>query len=120
MPSLCNLFQNCQYKKKTCCHSNLICVCAPQAGPEAWGTDEASMNKILCQRSRVQLLEFFRRYEDKMEGKTVEETIDEEVGDDLQDGFLAIGKFPWQHSHLSLPFSLSIFKDCYRVWSFLK
>jgi len=61
-----------------------------EAGPGIWGTDEASMNKILCQRNKYHLLEFFRRYEERMEGKTVEDTIKDEVDDSLQEGFLAI------------------------------
>jgi len=61
------------------------------AGPEKWGTDEGSINAILCLRSRVQLAHVFREYEREM-GTTIEEMIDDEVGDELKDGFLAIVK----------------------------
>lgn len=59
------------------------------AGEAKWGTDEAAMNAILCQRSRRHLLKVFEGYEEKA-GKTIEESIESECGGNLQKGFLAV------------------------------
>jgi len=59
------------------------------AGEAAWGTDEGSMNSILCLRSRPQLALTFEKYH-AVSGRTIQEAIESECGDELKEGFLAI------------------------------
>lgn len=61
-----------------------------EAGENAWGTEEADMNAILCRTSPAQLCKTIEKYEELTEGKTMEESIRSECSDDLQDGYLAI------------------------------
>jgi len=61
-----------------------------EAGPAKWGTDEGTINYILCTRSRTQLEYTFKKFEDEV-GTSIEEMIKDEIEDDhLQDGFLAV------------------------------
>ncbi|GFS01618.1 annexin, partial [Elysia marginata] len=60
-----------------------------EAGEARWGTEEAELNAILCLRSRSQLAATFYEFE-KLADKTIEESIKDECGGDLQEGYLAI------------------------------
>ncbi|XP_041357145.1 annexin A4-like [Gigantopelta aegis] len=60
-----------------------------EAGEERWGTDEAEMNAVLCLRSRVQLLETIKLFE-QMTEKTMEESVEDECSGNLKKGYLAI------------------------------
>lgn len=59
------------------------------AGEAKWGTDEGAMNAILCLRSRPQLALTFEKFRE-LADKTIQESIEDECGDSLKDGFLAI------------------------------
>ncbi|KAK3782511.1 hypothetical protein RRG08_061741 [Elysia crispata] len=60
-----------------------------EAGEARWGTEEAEINAILCLRSRSQLEATFYEFE-KMADKSIEDSIKDECGGDLQEGYLAI------------------------------
>jgi len=59
------------------------------AGDARWGTEEAELNAILCLRSYCQLIETFNAFPE-IAGKSIEESIEEECGGDLKEGYLAI------------------------------
>ncbi|XP_045159545.1 annexin A13-like isoform X1 [Mercenaria mercenaria] len=62
------------------------------AGVGQLGTDECDFNSVLCLSSYRQLKKVFEKYQEKREGKSIEEDIDSEMGSDLKDGYLAIVK----------------------------
>ena len=63
-----------------------------QAGVEAWGTDESEFNKVLCLRSYPHLKRVIEKYEEKRDGKSIDEDIDDEMSSDIQEAFHAIRK----------------------------
>ncbi|KAL8583598.1 hypothetical protein ACOMHN_028368 [Nucella lapillus] len=60
------------------------------AGADAWGTEEAELNAILCLTSPGQLRKMIEVYEELTEGTTIEEAIRNECSGALQEGYLAI------------------------------
>jgi len=63
-----------------------------EAGEEAWGTDEATISKVLSLRNYAQLRATFDAYGGISE-RDIEVAIDNECSGTLQDGMLAIIKF---------------------------
>jgi len=63
-----------------------------QAGVNSLGTDECDFNSILCLNSYDQLKMVFHKYKELRDGTTIETDIDSEMGSDLKDGYLSIGR----------------------------
>lgn len=63
-----------------------------EAGVGTLGTEEAEINRILCLRSRPQLLQTLYDYEE-LTGQSFEEALDSETSGGLHDGFMSIVKF---------------------------
>ena len=63
-----------------------------QAGEKTWGTNESSFQRVLLTRSFAQLRATFQEYA-KVANKDIEDTIKDEMGSDLKDGMLTIGKY---------------------------
>lgn len=62
-----------------------------EAGANKWGTDESRFNAILVKRSYAQLRATFKEFE-AMAGKTIEDSIKNEMSGDLAKGMFTIGK----------------------------
>ncbi|OCT88290.1 hypothetical protein XELAEV_18016924mg [Xenopus laevis] len=62
-----------------------------EAGEQKWGTDEAQFIYILGSRSKQHLHLVFDKYQE-ISGKTIEESIKEELSGDFQDLMLAVVK----------------------------
>lgn len=61
------------------------------AGEDQWGTDEAVFNKILVNRGYWHLMHVFGEYE-KIAGRSIEQTIENETTGELQMGLLTVVK----------------------------
>ena len=97
-----------------CMHFKIELACS-QAGEGQWGTDEAEINQILCQRNYDQLIETFKIYQ-KLSDRDIEDAIKSECTGHLQDAFLAISKFrmtcgyctsTWKQSGLRSPHTVA-------------
>ena len=67
-----------------------------QAGEGQFGTDESTINMVLCTRSYPQLRATFEAYM-RIADNDIEDAIKSETSGALQDGFLAIGKSSLPH-----------------------
>lgn len=61
------------------------------AGEAKWGTDEEVFNKIMAHESFAQLKIIFEKYKE-VSGNTIEQAINHELGGELKEAMLAIGK----------------------------
>lgn len=64
------------------------------AGEAKLGTDEEVFNRIMAHSSFEQLRLIFEEYK-KLSGKTIEQAIKNEIGGELKEAMLAIGKMIW-------------------------
>ena len=67
-----------------------VVVPVVQAGEGQFGTDESTINMVLCSRSFPQLRATFDAYKE-IADKDLEDAIEAETSGSLQDGFIAIG-----------------------------